>query len=40
VHFLSNINVQDKGSRIWRHDRAEELRLAQTKIKGPGLRRS
>src|SRR5260370_15909065 len=38
VHFLSNINVQDKGlAHLAPLTGLKELRLAQTKVKGPGL---
>ena len=38
LHFLTNINVQDKGlGDLAGLTRIKELRLAQTKVKGPGL---
>src|SRR5207244_4679614 len=38
VHFLSNINLQDKGlAHLAPLTGLKELRLAQTKVKGPGL---
>lgn len=38
LHFLTNINVQDKGlARLGNLDQLRELRLTQTKIKGPSL---
>ena len=38
LHFLTNINVQDKGLSLLKDlTNIQELRLAQTKITGPGL---
>lgn len=38
LHFLTNINVQDKGlAHLGSLEQLRELRLAQTKVKGPSL---
>jgi N-acyl-D-aspartate/D-glutamate deacylase/Leucine-rich repeat (LRR) protein len=38
LHFLTNVNVQDKGLSLFKNlTGMREMRLAQTKVKGPGL---